>query len=275
MDNLQIPAPPAFLFENATGSTEILNEGTPTFLLDRIDVSNGIQVYIQGAKFPKKGFPYPEAIFAINIAKRMLIEGLKLSPYFVIGIIRPYKTLEKLISAYTEISEKVLKQHYIKDSFLTPLARELGNMIYSFLLKLRMPNEISFRFAKVIQGIFEYDDAYRFRLEDVLSETTKETIANSPRKELKRLLNIFIERQGKDERLKKNAIRLISILNVILLIPRFGESFKQTILESDFTALQYDEADRYWCSMRGDYKYFGTTFEERDVELLPSYRITA
>lgn len=65
-----IPQPPSdiFLYDRNV-PREVFRENRVTFLIEKITKENGVLVYYKGAKHPKKGFPYPEAIEANNVLK--------------------------------------------------------------------------------------------------------------------------------------------------------------------------------------------------------------
>jgi len=74
-----IAKPPKEFFETTgDGSQSILNENSTTFILKEIEISKtkGMLLHMQDADFPKKGFPFPEAMFSVNQAKRLFISTL-------------------------------------------------------------------------------------------------------------------------------------------------------------------------------------------------------
>ena len=79
-EQYSIPAPPKdiFLYDMEAKTDDVINEGATTYMLEKVAIGDGIKLYYQGAKYPAKGFPFPEAIWSINILKRLLIMSSKL-----------------------------------------------------------------------------------------------------------------------------------------------------------------------------------------------------
>lgn len=283
MDNLTIPYPPKEIFAERSAPEAILNEGNVTHLLDHIEYpeSGGIRIYIQKAKYPKKGFPFPEAIWAINIAKRNFIELIRILTFpelsgSILALLLPYKRkvklIDKLLQVYSRMTIGVLHPFVLQTRFLTPAAIEVDRLVYHFLRNIGINDNTSEEIGIILHSVIEYDDAYRFRLEDIMSETTKEKLMANPRKEIKRLTKMMAEREH-DDKTRIKVRNLSKVFSLLLLSGKIKKAFIQSVSRSTFPNIQLDDADRYWVSMRNDYDYFGTRFEDRDVTLLMGYKI--
>ncbi len=283
-EEIKIPYPPAESFENRTAGEQILNQGNVTHILDHIEYTKnkGINVYIKDAKFPKKGWPYPEAIWAINVAKSLFVEPIKvlLAPQLrgiALGLLLPFKSklnlVERALQTYCNLSLNVISPHIIKYDYLAPCSKEMEAVVYTFLVKLGISESPATNFAKIICTIVEYDDAYRYRIQDIMAETNKEKLMINPKKELNRLLDILVARDH-SEKVKANLKNIRRLINLVFLSRKVKKAFCATVMEMDIVSLQPDEADSYWMNFREDYDYFGVPFKERkDVVLLKGYLI--
>ncbi len=280
---LIIPAPPEGIFAGATARDAILEQRGVANILEKVECpsTGGIFVYIQGAKFPRKGYPYPEAIWAINIAKSSVIESMRLLsskelwllfPLFLLPHKRKVAFLEKLIRSWYKIVGTVIAPHQLLPQYETPFAQEIGAFTYDFCVKYGINSNESGMVANIIRAIFEYDDAYRYRLQDIFSETSKNVLIYNSRKEITRLVGIMCTRERFVDVVPKIK-RFSRLISLFLLSPRIKKAFKSAILASAFNKLQLDEADKYWCSLRGDYDYFGTKYEDRGVTPLIGYEL--
>ncbi len=276
-----IPQSPSELFKYIpTREGTIMAEGTTSYKIDHIDYSNGVQVYVEGAEYPKKGFPTPEAIWSINLVKRTFIESIKLvslpqfwSTLICILIFPKKKFLNKLIKSFNRLSFGALKPYILKPQFTTPIAKELESMVSSFLVDIGVEPLEASQCAEVFSHCIEYDTAYRYRLQDILSETSKQALYSNPRKEIKRIVYILSERELTPSVAPKFK-KLAYILNTLLLSPKIKRAFKNAVDNSYFSRLQYDDADRYWCMLREDYLFMGKTFKQRtDLLKLRKYKI--
>jgi hypothetical protein len=255
--NYKIPtvSDDVFLFRNDK-IYNIMNEGATTYELDRIDYTYGINTYVKGVSFPRKGFPTPEAVWENNILKRLLVIILK-TPV----VLLTKKRKIKLVNDIADLGFKVMEHNFFKLHYLTPTAQEL-HIITKYILQLNgFSSAQAYRAAVVFSHLIEYDNAYRYRLQDILSETTKEKLTAKPITEIRRLMKLMKER---DDISIFNKFKKFSFLfTLALLLPKYRKMFRQAVSYLDLTRLQFDEADRYWVSLRNDYKFFGKSFEER------------
>jgi len=259
-----IPQPPKDIYYYSTGSREstMYQEHAKSMLIEKITFDQGIQVFVKGAMFPKKGFPTPEAVWSANQAKRLLIESLKLPFLFL-------HSLKKLLSVYNSIALQAVRPFILNDEYMTPVGQEIKSYAYVFLLHLGLEKrtltqqKISSDFADIIGFMIDIDDAYRYRIQDIASETTAEELIAKPIREIRRLTKIIIARDSPGVASKFQ--RVSTILQLALLIPRFRKAFKKTLSENFlfFRKLQYTQADEYWVWNRLDYKYMGMTQELR------------
>lgn len=103
---------------------------------------------------------------------------------------------------------------------------------------------------KTFLCFWEFDDAYRFRGQDMLGELKKENL-NNPRKELKRLLDIAIRREGYVD-LKDKYRRLKLLLD---LVPRkYLKKVGHVLEELNLDLIRLDEDDLEWAKPK-NYNY--------------------
>lgn len=283
-----IPKPPKDLFMyQDSPEVGILKENTQHYIIEKIETvpGKGIQVYYKDIKYPRKGFPTPESVSAVNIVKRLFIEFIKMmgSPQFFISLILLFifrskkrelkdgiptgnyikiSSIEKLLTSFNRISYGVVSPYMLKPENMTPLASELQGVIYAFFARFGIENGISRQFALIFGTLIEYDNAYRYRLEDIFSETTKDKIVSDPYREIKRLMDIFIKREKMWMVGDKFKV-LLKIISLSLLFPKVRSSIKSAFRTCNFDRLKLDEADIYWCSTRVDYDFQGKSYEER------------
>ena len=249
---------PDVVFEQQTGEKQILSEGSVFFLSEKIEYNDkGIFQYLKGAEYPQKGFPEGSAIFAVNVAKRLLIAFLSLK----YAMLPTVSNLEKILRRYNEISLKIISPYILKPVFLTPLAREFGMFTTQFLYNIGVSESVAVDTGKIVACMFEYDNAYRFRLQDLFTSTTKRKMMSKPYKEICYLLKIQKERDSIGVHEKFKLIK--PLIFFVLLVPKFRKAYKQSLSILDFKQLQFDEIDEYWVSMRTDYDYYGEDAETR------------
>ena len=219
-----------------------------TYLFDRVEYTDnkGILLYYKNCTFPKHGFPFPEAITSINVCKRIAKVFIK--------NLNPLK-FKKIIPDYCRIADNMLVNCHLKDERLCPVAKEIKKLLDIVLEDLKIDKRLSY----VVALMFEYDDAYRFFFQDIMSSLEK--------KDLLKLKTYWkIKKIIKDRCIGLNPKVMIMYFRVIffaLLIPRIRKSLKKALVQIDFSRIQFDEYDSYWVLNRNDWNFMGKTHAER------------
>lgn len=228
------------IYEQGSAKDEILAEARTGDIVERVEFRDGIYVYLKGHTMPHKGLPTPEAIHAANIAKRLFLSLIKL--WYV-----PY-----VVEIFIQIGGKILSPFFLKPEYQQVSTRVIQAMIYDFATSLRYSSKHADILAKIVSHIFEYDAAYRLRIQDLANETSKELLRN-PQKEILRLLEINKKR---DYTVVSSKFRkVVLVIYFALFLPPIRKAFNIAVENSNFKDLQMDENDRYWASLKDDYHY--------------------
>lgn len=222
--------------------------------------------YVEGATYPAKGIPVPESLHSVNIIKAMLKEMVRFLPLLV------FVKKDSVLKSFNTITNRVLKDTVVTHTsvphkYLCPAAFGAYSVISNFLLSLGINEDIAENTGYNIAQIFEHDDAWRARLQDVATEIDIDKLKLSPRDELQRVLAVFCTRQDIDENGGyENAVSIRAsvfgrILSYMLLIPKYKKAFLSII--DYIKVMEYDDADWYWACLRSDYNYGGKTIQER------------
>ncbi len=231
--------------------------------------NGGIYAYFKDCPFPAKGFPFPQAMHAANIAKRFLRnfisaitgEGVWFALIFLISSKKAEK-VGKYMDAYSDAALMVIRPFMLIPMRMTECAREIRSFTKNFFAGMGISEMTAQNFSDVFSTLIQYDDRYRLTIEDVMSETTKEKLMKNPRKEIKRLLKIMAKREHVPEVAEKFN-NFGKVVGVLLLIPKIKKSFIKAISLSEFNNFQLDDADRYHTLLRSDYDFMGFTMKER------------
>lgn len=227
-----------------------------------ITEDNGINVYYQGIPHPKKGWPCIENTEAINIVKKITL--FTFSSWWMLWSKKYIKRYLDLVSYVLDNPFKLfLTGHstWYKEMYLTPSAKACKQLLDSFLWSLGYDT----RLADVFALILELDDAYRYRLQDICSETSKEALLNNPQAEVNRLIKIYLQR---DDANISNKMRIFTFLaSKSLMIPKVRRAFLSALEQINFTKLQYDAHDRYWCLANSCYNHMGLNPEQKFLRM--------
>jgi hypothetical protein len=218
----------------------------------------GIILHIQGATYPKKGFPMPESVAAINIIKTILLQATK----FPLTLLLVNKN--KLLTTFNQVFDRTFSPYKLSPEYLCPTAYNFHKVVSNFLLELGYDITLSVSFSYNLAHVLEYDDAYRYRLQDILSETTHEALTTNTNQEIKRLVSILEQRTPKGNDVANKIKRLLTPIQLLLLIPHYRKAFKKALTHTILKGMQYDPADKYWAQLKGDdYLFTGLPYEER------------
>jgi hypothetical protein len=216
----------------------------------------GIFTYYQGIKIPRVGVSptyedFPMAMAEIDKVKRVLREYLK-NPFL---LFRPEKTLRE----FNLFADKCLGQWYLDEKYWCPATWQICRFILWTLMDLEIDGDVCVKTAEIVATLFEYDDAYRYRLNDLMSETTQEAMIRNPRKEIKRLLEIINTRDSVKEKTGKVG-RLISFL---LLIPKVKRAMIRGLEAVDWQGWQLTESEIFHTLLWDGYDVQGKKEDER------------
>ncbi len=213
--------------------------------------------------FSRKGLQYPEATEANNHIKKIVVAAIQ-------SISHPSKTLFNFV----RIADYTNRNHYLQRRFYCKFAREVWKLTYLFVRYLGVENELAYRCGRIVANLFQYEEGYRMRVEDIFSETSKEALLK-PQRELKRLLKIYLPREkcsGEHiDNVNNKFSSVFKLLRLGLLIPKVKSAWKFALQEMEIKNLQLDEADSYWCNMNGDYDFGGKGIEQRFNQAIDTY----
>lgn len=239
---------------------------------------NGWYIYHIGQKYPQPGFPFPDALHLCEPPKRHLVDWVRVLtskeflPLLAVFAILPrkwkVKIVEKFILQYLQLSEEFLKRIYLKPDFYNNTSLEIKGFLFMFLTNLGISMHTANRFAFTFATMIEYDSAYRLRIVDLLSETTKEKMLKDPVGEAARLVKILGERDNRKHLVEKFG-KFVTLLRYSFFF--IAKPFRNALKEIEFEKLQYDDIDRHYVKHWTGYNFFGKTIEERLKEYPMEY----
>jgi len=272
-----LPPVPSFMFRNKRGTKSVFEDRKAQGkkyqkIIEKVVTpkEGGIYTYHKSFKYPEKGFRRDEVVMANQFAKRVFITWIRflsfkyLIPSYVVVLIMPWKIkiLEKWLREQVSASEIFLESYYLEDIYYSNPCRAILKGLDVFLKHIGISEEISRRFALSIAHFIEFDTAYRYLLEDTMSETTLERMLKDPIGEIMRLVKLIAER-GASQHVVDKSEGMVRLLTFALWIPRVRKGFKKALESVNFAHLQLDEADHYHVRHFTNYNFFGMTIEER------------
>jgi len=263
-----IPKIKDFIYNKERSNFALRGEETVTFLIDLIPVEvdgktkfapkieyikgEGVLSYYRGVSYPAYGAQTPDAMKALNQMKRLLRYTALLckNPLFLVGL---YAVRTTAMDYFNKIVDGDIGEHSIKSEYLCKCANAVEQFMYQMTGNMTFANNIA--------QVPEYDDAYRYRVQDIFTELDVEAFIKNPYKELDRLASLYIEREERvGVRDKVNSI--LRLAKLALHIPSVRKKISENVHLLKRGA--FDKNDRYWVSVTDNgYKYFGVEIDER------------
>lgn len=240
----------------------------PNHKLTAMNFEDGVHIYVENGLYPKTVFPTPQAIYSIDIVKKMFIEFVHIMsrwqfiPSFILIALRPKTFLSHLLRSWTRIAKGAMDEVFIADKYQTEFTKHVKMLVEHAVIRAGFDKSYADITGDVVAHIFYYDSAYFNRFIDIANEVSQLGLILDLDKEIKRLIGIFMQRETNPSiRLKFK--RIFRVFNLLMKTSWFKKMIKEMIREADFRILRGTEGDIYWMNMFEDYLYMGLTLEER------------
>jgi hypothetical protein len=181
--------PPSRVFQiPPQGARQRHEQGTyeiPGFLYPGRSKTGGMVSYFQGHPYPRKGFVYAEAVMAVAKVKRATLALFQPFTDIKKGIIG---FLESYLKNYIRLADILFADceriPYLKYEYYCEFSKATWDFTFLFLRNLGISFDTSYKVGLILATLFENDDAYKVRPQDLLSESSKEKLLKNPRKEV-------------------------------------------------------------------------------------------
>lgn len=276
-----IPYPPDYVFKynrnRIAPEQNIWGNGTVMYVPTHAEYvdGKGIFIHYRGTDIPPSRCIAPvQAIAAVDSVKRLLIQALGflseqkaiLIPAGILaGISKKFrkKLLTDACDRLNRIGDVTLYPFYLEDGYYAAPVKEIQFSVAKLLCELGVPSGVSFKTGEIIGCMFEFDNAYRWRVQDIMDECDPEALyANLP-KELNRLIAIMASREVTSTsdvpgKFKKG----ITILSLAWKIPVFRKALREAIKGIRFEDIQMNEMDIYHTYLWGSYQVGGRSIAD-------------
>lgn len=224
----------------------------------------GVLTYMEGHSYPYRGFPFFEFVDKIDLIKkvsRASLSGLyhslkKTNRLWFLTLIPAIWISKSLVRTGVYVFYRIVERFRLKSKMYCQALRELYR---AFSIpkenELVSQQELRFRLRDLICMVLEFDNAYRFRLQDILEELNKDNAKKNFLKELDRLLSIMQTREvGQD--IKDTWTLLKLFVRYYLRFDReLREILQTTLLELDIEKIKLTPEDIHYCEKRKDYVF--------------------
>lgn len=276
-----IQAPPDHIFKfrrnRIAPAQEVWGHGTVTYAPQRAEYieGDGNFVYYYGVPYPSRTVAPAEAINAINGIKRLLISTLQLlaskdakkpiiASFFVLGAEERGRLLTHVFDKLNNLADVTVIGFYLEDGYYCPVVRELRQFIQTLLIEIGVERGVAIKAGEVIGMLFEYDNAYRYRLQDILGAANAGALQDNLPKELERLIGILGEREVvKESGVVGRFSSGVRMLKYMWAIPKIRKGMRKAFNAMDLAKCRMDEGEIYHTLLYADYNVGGKTIDER------------
>lgn len=213
----------------------------------------GIWVYWKGLEWPTKTFPYKETVEQVDDMKKVIMANVR--SFAAMFKTNPLKALLFIIFFRKEMENTALD---MLAEFHTRL-REVRNKDHRYCRAMRELHRTfnvtnsNVKIRDIICMILEYDDAYRYRFQDVVVKLKKENLKN-PRKELARLLSILSDKEG-DQRMSEKWKKMAKMLIILRLKGDLQKHIGRFLNELNLDEMKMDVMDEYHAKKKAKFKW--------------------
>jgi hypothetical protein len=243
-------------------------QGQPSNTLLRVEFppEGGTLTYMSGFELPFQGFPFSELVERMDVVKKMT-KGFKSGFHHILwkhftGWKRPIliflTTPFFRIYAHAEIATcwRYIERHKIKPRVYCTAMREVHRA-----MSVPTGDDERMRTTKLREMMrdllcmhLEFDNAYRFRFQDVIVELDKCNLEKDPLKEMLRLLNIMSDREIHQE--VKDTWTLTQTMVEYL---KYSKEIRMIIISFlnniNTDKCKLDKRDIPFCVTRNDYRF--------------------
>lgn len=284
--------PPKEFFASSAMPVAMMHElpasqtNTPTYRIDT-PPEGGVLNWQLGSKYPVKQWVFKEAIFAVDCIKRAVMNALRLAtssparylfaPIILVPNIYDWKgrLVRKAIEEFGDYAMIVFDRW----GRLLPFEDEQGNQFglqgivinpqyYCTVARevRRVGMEMAGdwtpgrQFVEAVCMTLEFDDAYRYRAQDLMGEMNQPAFLANPAKEATRIMRIAMQRgKGTEQKFQQFALAIPFLFRIGIIRKTMLEFFSKV----DMTKLYLDTNDLYRCLIWGGWNFQGVPDIER------------
>lgn len=244
-------------------------------LLERVEYpeDGGILTYFEGLKYPFRGFLEVGSIGRANIVKKyvklpfVMLSSRPLRYFVPIIFILPKSVFNKILSLWVqllgEFCLETLRVDWYNENMYKLYSEPVNEIMRVLTRTFEAKDQHTSWIILSVCTILEQDKAYRFRLQDVLSQLNLTDFDRNPRKELKRLMKILVERDSARDWKALSGLVSIGLFGVAIFRRDIYKTIIRMIQETNPARYTLRTEDLYHCLTIEGYNFLGKSYEER------------
>ncbi len=253
----------------ATTKEENRGKGIPLLRVEFPD-TGGTLTYYEGIPYPTQGFVYGDTVEKVDEMKKMAMtlikNSVKISIFekikLAIVAVLFRKTFLRIIDGLIDSFHHWIRKYKLKPFRYCTTCRELYRTLS--LAAKDTKNPLIEKIRDIACMTLEYDDAYRYRFQDIISRMDKVAVEKNLIKELRRLFKMLGK---KDPQLAGKWKMINIIMTAFLIINRKSKKIlKDILLTLDLEELKLTEGDLYHAQRKDSYEWPETIQDKKEEQ---------
>ena len=284
---ITVSKPPLGVFAaGSVNSQEYEDEGNalPGQLYDRTDYpeEGDMLTYYYDHPLPMKGEPYPAAVDAIQAPKKLIMGAVSFAKrhYILCGIFiaLPNFITRRYWKSVLEFFFKnyvmgMIYPHFLIDKRYCRSVREIRRAGQKVINE--QCGDLKDQIIPLLESFastMQWDNAHRYRFQDITEELNKEAFAKNPSKEINRLVHIQVSRErGWHEAKGRYFVVGWAVRYLMFFKPAVKKFAIAFVNELNIEEVKLDKDDDYYNFLRPDYDIHGWPMELRQKKYLKIY----
>lgn len=233
--------------------------------LERVEFPDegGVLTYMEGHSQPFRGFPYYEFVDSIDKIKKIgkaqlsglyhqVYKGNKLK---LLTLLPAYWVFKRIFYVELYMFYRLVERFRLKERRYCQAVRELVRCFNLPDPSLKMATwEVRMMMRDLLAMLLEFDNAYRFRFQDLMDDYDAKAWANHPVREIKRIIKIASAREKTQE--LRDFWSLAKILsNVLYFDQELRRVVSHVFSQLDPEKVRLTKEDKHYCAPRLDYNF--------------------
>ena len=233
--------------------------------------AGGVLTYMEGYDHPYRGFPFHEFVDRIDVIKKIarailsgLFHGLKGNKLKLLTFIPCAWAARIAVSVGIYAFSRMVERFRIKRQIYSQPIRELYRAFsmerYGEDEKTRI---LRLQLRDLVCMILEFDNAYRYRLQDIVVELNQAALRANAIKELGRLLSVMQGRERGQDIVDTWTLLKLFIQVYLRIDRKFTRMIVDVLSQLKLDEMKLSVEDQFYCKPRKDYNFgFITTEQE-------------
>lgn len=262
--------------------SEIPQDSNPLLRVE-FPEKGGVLTWMEGYEHPFKGYPFHEFVDRIDAVKKMFrawLSGLyhqlkRRNRLWLLTLIPGLWVSKAAVRASINVIYRIIERFRIKKERYCDALREVHRAFSGERLNESVSErEIRHNFRDSLCMVLEFDNAYRYRFQDILAHLDKVRLYKNPIKELVHLLDLMSEREVTQEirdtwKLLKYVVRFYLVFD-----RKFLRMITETLMQLDIDKVALSVEDKVFCLPRKDYKFGFVLYpNENDLRLIAKEKL--